>query len=171
MLSKITIDSKIKNLDDLKTQRETFRKEKKKVVFANGCFDILHVGHTRYLNEAKKMGDVLIVGLNSDRSIKKIKGANKPIVSEKDRERVIASLQAVDYVFLFNEERVDSILLQLEPDIHVKGTDYTEMTVPERETVISYGGKVAIAGDPKSHSTKFVIERIIKVFKSDKLDK
>jgi len=165
MLSRNTIKSKIKTFDEIKKLRETFRDKNLKLVFANGCFDILHVGHTRYLNEAKSLGDKLIVGLNSDLSVKKIKGSNRPIINDKDREMIIASLQAVDYVFQFDDKSVDKILMQLKPDIQVKGTDYTEMNVPERNTVMSYGGKVAIVGDPKSHSTRLIIDEIIKVFK------
>jgi D-glycero-beta-D-manno-heptose 1-phosphate adenylyltransferase len=114
------------------------------------------------------MGDVLIVGLNSDNSIRKIKGDERPIVKEDDRLIIISSLESVDYVFLFGETSADQVLKALKPDIHAKGTDYTELSVPERETVLSYGGKVAIAGDPKSHATRDIVKRIKETFISSK---
>jgi len=160
------VGKKIKTLDEMVEIRKSLKAQKKTVVFANGCFDILHVGHTRYLNAAKSLGDVLIVGLNSDVSVKKIKGAGRPIICQKERMRIVASLQSVDYVFVFDDLSADSVLLALKPDIHAKGTDYSEETVPERETVKSYGGIVAIVGDPKSHSTRDIIGNIKSRFKT-----
>ena len=128
---------------------------------ANGCFDLLHVGHTRYLQEAKAMGDILLVAINSDRSVAQIKGPGRPLQSEDERSEILGALECVDYVTIFDAATVDGILLQLRPDIHAKGTDYTRETVPERDTVRSYGGKVAIVGDPKNHSTRELIDRIL----------
>jgi D-glycero-beta-D-manno-heptose 1-phosphate adenylyltransferase len=154
------IDAKITTLENLIDLIMVYKQNKKKVVFANGCFDLLHVGHTRYLQDAKKIGDILVVGINSDKSIRKLKGKGRPIIKGTERLQIIASLAAVDYVFLFDDERVDTVLLKLKPDIHAKGTDYTEESVPERDTVLSYGGKIAIVGDLKSHSTRDIIKSI-----------
>ena len=166
------IDNKITTLAELRKLRKNYRDENKQVVFANGCFDILHVGHTRYLSSAKKLGDILIVGLNSDNSVQAIKGAGRPILNEEDRILIIASLGVVNHVFIFNEISADSVLKTLQPDIHAKGTDYLEISVPERDTVRSYGGKVAIVGDPKSHSTRDIIKHIKKIYaKKESLDR
>lgn len=129
------------------------------VIFANGCFDPLHVGHVRYLRGAKALGDLLVVGLNSDRQVRELKGAGRPLVSEEQRAEIVAALEAVDFVTIFDEPTVESLLLALRPDVHAKGTDYTEETVPERDVVRSYGGKVAIVGDPKDHSSTDLIQR------------
>ena len=129
------------------------------VIFANGCFDPLHVGHVRYLQGAKALGDLLVVGLNSDRQVRELKGAGRPLVSEEQRAEIVAALEAVDFVTIFDEPTVESLLLALRPDVHAKGTDYTEETVPERDVVRSYGGKVAIVGDPKGHSSTDLIQR------------
>ena len=127
------------------------------VIFANGCFDPLHVGHVRYLQGAKALGDLLVVGLNSDRQVKDLKGAGRPLVAEQQRAEIIAALEAVDFVTIFDEPTVETLLLTLRPDVHAKGTDYTVETVPERDVVRSYGGKVAIVGDPKDHSSTDLI--------------
>src|SRR5687767_10143920 len=131
-----------------------------RIVFANGCFDPLHVGHVRYLQGAKALGDILVVGLNSDEQVRRLKGGGRPLVPEDQRAEVVASLEAVDFVTIFNEPTVESLLLELRPDVHAKGTDYTEETVPEREVVRSYGGTVAIVGDPKDHSSSEMLRRI-----------
>lgn len=131
-----------------------------RVVFANGCFDILHAGHVRYLAGAKALGDLLVVGVNSDRQVAVLKGRGRPLMPEADRAEIIASLAVVDLVNIFDEPTVETLLLELKPDIHAKGTDYTEETVPEREVVRSYGGQVAIVGDPKDHSTTTLIDRL-----------
>jgi len=130
------------------------------VVLANGCFDVLHVGHIRYLEGAKALGDILVVGINSDRQVTNLKGPGRPIMSEIERAEMVASIAAVDWVTIFDEPTVENLLLALHPDIHAKGTDYTEETVPERDVVASYGGRVAIAGDPKNHSTSEILNRL-----------
>ncbi len=134
----------------------------RKVVMANGCFDILHVGHVRYLEGARKLGDVLIVAINSDRSMRLIKDAGRPILAEGERVALVSALRCVNYIVVFDEPDVTRVLDALQPAVHAKGTDYTEETVPEREKVRSYGGQVRIAGDPKDHSTRDIIDRILK---------
>jgi rfaE bifunctional protein nucleotidyltransferase chain/domain len=136
------------------------RQQGARIVFANGCFDILHAGHVRYLQGARALGDLLVVGVNSDRQVMALKGHGRPIMSEADRGEIIAAIEAVDFVTIFDESTVEALLLALKPDIHAKGTDYTEDNVPEREVVRSYGGRVAIVGDPKDHSTSELIERL-----------
>lgn len=134
--------------------------EEKTVVFVNGCFDLLHVGHIRYLQAARDLGDLLVLGLNSDASVRQLKGAARPIMPELERAEILSALECVDYIVIFGDTTVDRILLELRPDIHAKGTDYTEETVPERATVLSYGGRVAVVGDPKDHSTRDYLARI-----------
>ncbi len=136
------------------------RKGGARVVFANGCFDLLHVGHVRYLEAAKGLGDLLVVGVNSDEQVRRLKGEGRPFVPERERAEVIAALRAVDYVTVFHEPTVTELLLALRPDVHAKGTDYTEETVPEREVVRSFGGRVQIVGDPKDHSSTDVLGRV-----------
>jgi len=133
----------------------------KKVVLTNGCFDILHVGHVRYLQDARALGDVLVVAINSDSSMRQIKDSGRPILSQEERVALVSALRCVDYVVVFDEPDVSRVLDVLRPSIHAKGTDYTEQTVPERDTVLSYGGAVRITGDPKNHSTHDIIERIL----------
>jgi D-glycero-beta-D-manno-heptose 1-phosphate adenylyltransferase len=152
---------KIKSLKDLQAIVPAIQASGRKVVFANGCFDLIHAGHVRYLQNARALGDVLILGVNSDACVAALKGAGRPLQSEADRAEILSSLDCVDYVLLFNTPTVDAILKALKPDIHAKGTDYTEESVPERETVRSYGGRVAIVGDPKNHSTRDLIETIL----------
>jgi len=131
------------------------------VVFANGCFDLLHVGHVRYLIGAKAQGDVLVVAINSDASVRRHKPDGlRPLMPEAERAEIVSALSAVDYVVIFDEPTVDSLLREIRPDVHAKGTDYTEDSVPERETVRAYGGRVAIVGDPKAHSTSALLARI-----------
>ena len=133
----------------------------KNVVLANGCFDILHVGHLRYLQGARALGDVLVVAINSDKSMRAIKDSGRPILGQDERVALVSALRCVDYVVLFDEPNVSRVLDVLRPAIHAKGTDYTEQTVPERDQVLSYGGEVRITGDSKEHSTRDVIERIV----------
>ncbi len=130
------------------------------VAFANGCFDLLHVGHVRYLQGAAAEADRLVVAVNSDRSVRGLKGDGRPVLSESDRAELVAAVRGVDYVVLFDDPNVERLLMRLKPDVHCKGTDYTRDTVPERAVVHAYGGRIAIVGDPKSHATRDLIARI-----------
>jgi rfaE bifunctional protein nucleotidyltransferase chain/domain len=132
------------------------------VAFANGCFDLLHVGHVRYLQAASREADRLVVAINDDASVAALKGTNRPLLSATDRAELVAALRGVDYVVIFPEPTVTPLLLALKPDVHCKGTDYTVDTVPERETVRGYGGRIAIVGDPKDHSTRDLLARMRK---------
>ncbi len=143
----------IKDHNRLLSIIEDLKKQGKRIIFTNGCFDILHVGHVRYLTDAKRLADVLIVAVNDDRSMEIIKGEGHPFMPEDERMEILAALRPVDYITLFSEKTVDSLLLKLKPHVHAKGTDYTVETVPERESVLSYGGEIAITGDPKNHSS------------------
>ena len=136
--------------------------EGKRVVFANGCFDTLHVGHVRYLSGAKREGDVLMVAVNADASVRGLKGPGRPILDEHARAQLVASLRDVDYVILFSEPNVEALLEELHPDVHAKGTDYTAETVPERAVSGRLGIRVAIVGDPKDHSTRAFLNSIRK---------
>jgi len=131
-----------------------------RIVLANGCFDILHVGHVRYLAGARSEGDLLIVGVNSDEQVREQKGEGRPILPATQRAEIVAALESVNYVTIFDEPTVEELLLALRPDVHAKGTDYTVDTVPEREVVKSYGGRVAIVGDPKDHSTSEILSQM-----------
>jgi len=133
----------------------------KKIVLANGCFDIIHVGHLRYLKDARALGDTLVVAINSDKSVRLIKDAGRPILQESDRVELVSALRYVDYVVLFDEPNVSRVLDVLRPAVHAKGTDYTEETVPERDRVRQYGGEIRITGDPKNHSTRDLIRKIL----------
>lgn len=133
-----------------------------KHAFANGGFDLLHVGHVRYLEAARREADRLIVAVNDDRSIQGLKGPARPVLPEADRAELVAALRAVDYVIIFSEPTVTPLLELLRPDVHCKGTDYTVDTVPERDTVRAYGGRIAIVGDPKDHSTSDLLTRLRK---------
>jgi D-glycero-beta-D-manno-heptose 1-phosphate adenylyltransferase len=128
--------------------------------FANGCFDVLHVGHIRYLQAAAEEADRLIVAINGDQSVRALKGPNRPILDSADRAEIVAALRGVDYVVIFDEPDVTPLLELLHPAVHCKGTDYTVDTVPERETVRRYGGRIAIVGDSKDHSTRDLLSRI-----------
>jgi rfaE bifunctional protein nucleotidyltransferase chain/domain len=139
---------------------EAERARGRRVALTNGCFDLLHVGHVRLLAEARGLGDVLVVALNSDASVRATKGPGRPLVPLSERMELVAALRGVDYVTSFEEPTAGSLLARLRPDVHVKGTDWTAETVPEREVVLAYGGRVAIAGDPKSHSTSDLVARL-----------
>ena len=130
------------------------------VAFANGCFDLLHVGHIRYLQSAAAEADRLIVAINDDESVRTLKGEGRPVLAAADRAELVAALRGVDYVIVFPEPTVGPLLQALRPDVHCKGTDYTLDTVPERDIVKAYGGRVAIVGDPKDHSTRDLLARI-----------
>ncbi len=136
------------------------RKAGRTIAFANGCFDILHVGHVRYLAGAAAEGDRLIVAVNDDESVRGLKGAGRPVMPAAARAEMVAAIRGVDYVVLFSEPSVDRLLTEIKPDVHCKGTDYTIETVPERETVRAYGGRIAIVGDPKDHSTRELLSRL-----------
>src|SRR5438046_7235972 len=132
---------------DIEVKVAEARVRGQRIVFANGCFDVLHVGHVRYLEGAKALGDVLVVAVNSDEQVRKQKGEDRPLIPQDQRAKIVSALAAVDFVTVFDEPTVAELLLALKPDIQAKGTDYTEDTVPERDVVRSYGGRVAIAGD------------------------
>jgi D-glycero-beta-D-manno-heptose 1-phosphate adenylyltransferase len=136
------------------------REAGKSIAFANGCFDVLHVGHVRYLAGAAAQADRLIVAVNDDRSVAGLKGPGRPVMKAPDRAEMVAALEGVDYVVTFADPDVSRLLDVLRPDVHCKGTDYTPETVPERQTVLSYGGRIAIVGDPKDHSTRDLLSRI-----------
>jgi len=141
-----------------------WRERGRRVVLANGCFDLLHVGHVRYLRAARGLGDALVVGLNSDASVRRLKGPGRPLMPADERAELIGALAAVDLVVVFDEDRADALIARLRPDVHAKGTDYSEESVPERAAVLTAGGRVAIAGDPKSHATRDLIAAIVARF-------
>ena len=148
------------NLSELHLLRESYRQEHKMVVFTNGCFDILHAGHVRYLTEAKKLGDVLVVGLNSDESVRKLKGAGRPVNPEEDRAEVLAGLRAVDHVVVFAEDTAEEMVRQLQPDVYVKGGDYSLERLPESAIVASYGGRTVLVPMVEGRSTSNVIRKL-----------
>lgn len=150
---------KIKTTVEIKEILTAHRSHGKSVVFANGCFDLLHVGHIRYLEAARNQGDLLLVGLNNDASVHALKGQGRPLMNEQERAEIVGALECVDYVIIFGESTADQILRELKPDVHAKGTDYTEATVPERQTVLKYGGKIVIVGDPKNHSSGELLKK------------
>ena len=152
--------AKVASLDAVRERVEAARSEGRTVALANGCFDVLHVGHVRYLEGARAEADVLVVGVNGDRSVRRLKGEGRPVMPAADRALLVAALRAVDHVVVFEEDDVTELLLALRPDVHCKGTDYTAETVPERDVVRSYGGRVAIVGDPKDHDTRALLARI-----------
>lgn len=136
------------------------RERGKSIAFANGVFDVLHVGHVRYLQDASKEADVLIVGVNSDDSVRAIKGAGRPVVNERERAELVSAIRGVAYVTIFNDASPARLIAALKPDVHCKGTDYTADSVPEASVVRAYGGRVAIVGDPKEHSTTDLLKRL-----------
>lgn len=138
---------------------EQVRRNGEKIILANGCFDLFHVGHVRYLEGAKSLGGFLVVGVNSDRQVRKLKGPTRPFMPENERAEVVAAFRFVDAVTIFDEPTVEELIKAIRPDFHAKGTDYTTETVPEREIVRAYGGQVAIVGDPKDHSSTELIAR------------
>lgn len=147
-------------LDEAARRAEAWRRAGKRLVLANGCFDLLHVGHVRYLQGARALGDVLMVGVNSDASVGRLKGPGRPIMTAAERAEIVAALSPVDAVVIFDGETAEALVAALKPDIHAKGTDYTEDSVPERGAVAAAGGRVAIAGDPKTHATRDLIRLI-----------
>jgi rfaE bifunctional protein nucleotidyltransferase chain/domain len=151
---------KIGSLEDATRVVAGARASGRTVALANGCFDLLHVGHVRYLEGARAEADLLVVGVNGDGSVRRLKGPGRPLLESPDRALLVAALRSVDQVVVFEEDDVARLLLTLRPDVHCKGTDYTEDTVPERDVVRSYGGRVAIVGDPKDHDTRKLIARL-----------
>ena len=148
---------KIVTREELKRRAESWRSGGEKITLANGCFDLLHVGHVRYLHAAKQLGGRLVVAINSDESVRKLKGEGRPLMPAEERAEILAALSDVDAVVIFPEPDVRALVREIRPDIHAKGTDYTADSVPERDTVIECGGRVEIVGDPKDHSaTDFI---------------
>ena len=146
---------------------EKARAAGRRVVLANGCFDLLHVGHVRYLEDARALGDLLIVGVNGDDAVRRLKGPGRPLMPAAERAEMLAALRAVDHVVVFEDDTADRLVALLRPAVHAKGTDYTAESVPERASVLAAGGRVAIAGDAKQHSTRDVIAEILARFGHD----
>jgi rfaE bifunctional protein nucleotidyltransferase chain/domain len=154
--------SKVIARDVLQRRLAEHKRRGERIVLANGCFDTLHVGHIRYLEGARREGDFLVVAVNSDSSVCNLKGPGRPILDENARALLVAALRCVDYVVVFPEATVESLLEELRPDVHAKGTDYTAETVPERATAARLGIRVAIVGDPKDHSTRALLDSVRK---------
>ncbi|HET8577314.1 MAG TPA: adenylyltransferase/cytidyltransferase family protein [Methylomirabilota bacterium] len=152
------------SLEEAERLASAWRRAGKRIVLANGCFDLLHVGHVRYLRAARALGDALVVGLNSDASVTRLKGAGRPVMPVAERAEIVGALAAVDAVVVFDEDTADALIARLRPDVHAKGTDYTADDVPERNAVLAAGGRVAIAGDPKDHSSRDLIATIVERF-------
>lgn len=150
----------ILNHDQLLSAVERERSAGRTVAFANGCFDVIHVGHIRYLHGSAAEADVLVVAVNADESVRQLKGEGRPFIDEMERCEIIAAVGCVDYVTVFDEKSPATLIAKLKPDVHCKGTDYTEESVPEGEVVRSYGGRVAIVGDPKNHSTTELLSKV-----------
>lgn len=163
--------NKIYSREKLKEELDRCQREGKQIVFTNGCFDILHVGHTRYLREAKKIGDILVLALNSDSSVRAIKGERRPLVPEDERADVVASLESVDYVTIFSELTPLELIEYLKPDILVKGGDWAEEDIVGRESVKRWGGRVVIIPEIKEASTTNIIEKVINVYGEESWDK
>ena len=155
-----TAASKVGTLQQVASAVREARAAGRSVALANGCFDVLHAGHVRYLEGARAEADVLVVGVNGDGSVRRLKGEGRPVMPEDDRAILVAGLRAVDHVVVFADDDVSALILALRPDVHCKGTDYTTETVPERDVVRSYGGRVAIVGDPKDHDTRKLLEKL-----------
>lgn len=155
-----TARSKIGTLPELRLRLAEARRAGRTVALANGCFDLIHVGHVRYLAGARAEADVLVVGVNGDASVQRLKGPGRPVLAQYDRALLVAGLRSVDHVVVFEQDDVADLLRALKPEVHCKGTDYTPETVPERDVVRSYGGRVAIVGDAKTHDTRRLLEQI-----------
>jgi rfaE bifunctional protein nucleotidyltransferase chain/domain len=152
--------AKLKTLAELARIVALLKRQGRRVVLANGCFDLIHAGHVRYLEDAARRGDVLIVALNSDASVRRLKGPGRPVLPARERAEILDAFEAVDYITIFGEPNVERVLLTLKPHVHAKGSDYTRATVPERATVKAYGGRIAIAGGPKIRNATDIIRRI-----------
>jgi len=153
------------NIAEAATLAERLRAEGRRVVLANGCFDLLHVGHVRYLEAARRLGDVLFVGINDDATVARLKGRGRPLMPVAERLEILKALRAVDHVVVFAEDTADRLVAALRPDVHAKGTDYAVDAVPEGPTVRAHGGRVAVVGDPKGHSTRDLIARVVERFR------
>jgi rfaE bifunctional protein nucleotidyltransferase chain/domain len=151
---------KIVTRDGLRERVAEWRRAGEQIVLANGCFDLLHVGHVRYLRGAKALGGRLVVAMNSDASVRQIKGEGRPFMAAEERAEIVAALSDVDAVVLFDEPNVRALIREIRPDVQAKGTDYTRETVPERDEVLAYGGRVEIVGDPKDHSTTELLAQL-----------
>ena len=151
-------------IDEAAALAERLRAAGRRIVLANGCFDLLHVGHIRYLEEARKLGDVLFVGINGDAAVARLKGAGRPLMPADERVELLQALRAVDHVVVFDDDTADTLIRALRPDVHAKGTDYTADSVPERATAKSVGAATAITGDPKAHATRDLIATIVDRF-------
>jgi D-glycero-beta-D-manno-heptose 1-phosphate adenylyltransferase len=151
------LNEKILNREELRRRVAEWRRSGERITLANGCFDLLHVGHVRYLRAAKNLGGRLIVAVNADDSVRKLKGEGRPLMPAEERAEILSALSDVDAVVIFSEPDVRALIRELHPDVHAKGTDYTADTVPERDTVLEYGGRVEIVGDPKDHSASDII--------------
>ena len=152
--------AEILSRDELIARADRARRDGRTLAFANGCFDLLHVGHVRYLQSAAQEADLLVVAINDDASVRTLKGEGRPILPAEERAELVAALRCVDFVVVFPELTVGPLLQALRPDVHCKGTDYTVESVPERDIVMAYGGRTAIVGDPKDHSTRDLLARI-----------
>lgn len=153
-------NQKIVSREQARELAEEWRRAGEKIILTNGCFDLLHVGHIRYLHAAKQLGGKLVVALNADESVRKIKGEGRPLMPESERAEILAALSDVDAIVIFSEPDVRAVIRELRPDVQAKGTDYTAESVPERDEVMAYGGRVAIVGDPKDHSTTEILEHM-----------
>ena len=153
------------NVAEAAALAERLRAERKRLVLANGCFDLLHVGHVRYLEAARRLGDVLFVGVNDDAAVARLKGPGRPLLPLDERVEILRALRAVDHVVVFGEDTADRLVAALKPDVHAKGTDYAPEAVPEAATVRAHGGTVAVVGDPKDHSTRELIGRVLERFR------
>ncbi len=154
------IVEKLCELDRLVDLLAVRRDDGRTVALANGAFDLLHVGHVRYLQGAAGLADVLVVAVNGDESVRRLKGPGRPVFPQSERVELVAALECVDHVVVFDGDDVRAVIRRLRPDVHVKGTDYTPENIPERDEVLAYGGRVAVAGDPKDHSTTVILKRL-----------
>jgi rfaE bifunctional protein nucleotidyltransferase chain/domain len=154
------VNDKILTREQLKRRVEKWRRSGEKVTLANGCFDVLHVGHVRYLHAAKELGGKLIVAINSDDSVRSLKGNGRPHMSENERAEILAALADVDAVVIFTEPDVRALIREIRPDVQAKGTDYTAESVPERDVMMEFGGRVEIVGDPKDHSASEILRQM-----------
>ena len=153
-------NDKIVSREELRRRTEQWKRDGEKVILTNGCFDLLHVGHVRYFHAAKQLGGKLVVALNADESVRKLKGAGRPVMNERERAEILAALADIDAIVIFPEPDVRAIIREIHPDVQAKGTDYTPDSVPERDEVLAYGGRVEIVGDPKDHSTTEILKQM-----------